>query len=91
MAHSRTGGAASREASSDIPEVEGYVGSLLDAVGDGAIEVPNDVMTFKEWIVWRSGDGKRYHKTKAMSSSESQLCRETMAAMHGPGWHDSFW
>ena len=40
-------------------EVQGYVGTLFEAVDTGVIAPPQQPMRWGQWKRWRDGDGRR--------------------------------
>ena len=71
-------------------EVDGFDGTLMEAIDTGAIVPPERIVTFREWTNWRSGPGRRLHQVSMLAPSESALWRTTMAALHGSEWQSNF-
>ena len=55
------------------------------------IEVP-ELLTFNQWLTWRSGPGRRprsgLDSCSTTNREESELWRSTMAMVHGPEWQE---
>ena len=66
-------------------EVEGFDGSLLEAIAEGLVPSP-PVMQFGAWVRWRAFEGRRLRTAEAIASSEAALWRDTMEAVHGENW-----
>ena len=71
-------------------EVSGSVKTLIEAIDDGEIAKPADVMSLNEFIRWRSKEGRRPHKaTDGVSSTPKQealLWRDLMKHLFGEEW-----
>ena len=73
--------AAAPEPHDASPEVDGFDGSLLEAIAEGEVERPPGPLTFKHWIRWRAGAGRRLRSAPAVAASESALWRQVMEAL----------
>ena len=67
-------------------EVADFEGSLLEAVAEGHVQAPEGPLTFRGWIRWRAGAGRRHRAAPPVASSESGLWRSTMLALFGEDW-----
>jgi hypothetical protein len=64
----------------------------MTAIDDGEVEPP-PLLTWREWLIWRSGVGRRPTVKRGFSADdvtslgeESKTWRQLMAALHGPEW-----
>eukprot|EP00974_Lingulodinium_polyedra_P082001 7939030-Lingulodinium_polyedra.AAC.1 len=44
------------------------------------------VLSFRRWIQWRAGPGRRARGAATISVSESELWKHVMEELHGPDW-----
>jgi hypothetical protein len=72
----------------DAGEVEGFRGSLLDAIDCGEVDPP-ELLAWREWQRWRNLEGRRPPGRAIVhggAGPEARLWKATMAEFFGDGW-----
>ena len=67
-------------------ELEGSPLPLLDLIEQGDIDPPEAPLSWSDWTLWRSGEGRRPRTARNISQRESRLWRAVMVALFGGDW-----